>query len=93
MAERRTPAGISINADDTRSLSLASFVDYLTKNGGPGNPEATKYKRELAWSLLQKHANCWDPGSLNLGATPVAAGSHLVYQIKIETVSGRQALR
>lgn len=63
------------------------------KNGGPGNPEASKYKRELAWSLLQKHANCWDPGSLNLGATPVTAGSHLVYQIKIETVSGRQALR
>ncbi|WP_198032695.1 hypothetical protein [Mesorhizobium sp. WSM2561] len=47
----------------------------------------------MAWSLLQKHANCWDPGSLNLGATPVTAGSHLVYQIKIETVSGRQALR
>lgn len=51
------------------------------------------HEREFAWSLLQKHANWWEPGSLNLGATPVTAGSHLFYQIKIETISGRQAFR
>ncbi|CCV15109.1 pyridoxamine 5'-phosphate oxidase family protein [Mesorhizobium sp. STM 4661] len=51
------------------------------------------HEREFAWSLLQKHANWWEPGSLNLGGTPVPAGSHLFYQIKIETISGRQAFR
>ncbi|PTE08493.1 pyridoxamine 5'-phosphate oxidase family protein [Mesorhizobium helmanticense] len=51
------------------------------------------YEREFAWSLLQKHANWWEPGSFNLGGTPVNADSHLFYQIKIETISGRQAFR
>lgn len=51
------------------------------------------HEREFAWSLLQKHANWWEPGSLNLGATLATAGSHLFYQIKIETISGRQAFR
>ncbi|TIO10880.1 MAG: pyridoxamine 5'-phosphate oxidase family protein [Mesorhizobium sp.] len=51
------------------------------------------HEREFAWSLLQKHANWWEPGTLNLGATLVTADSHLFYQIKIETISGRQAFR
>jgi nitroimidazol reductase NimA-like FMN-containing flavoprotein (pyridoxamine 5'-phosphate oxidase superfamily) len=53
----------------------------------------SNHEREFAWSLLQKHANWWEPGALNLGATPAISGSHLFYQIRIETISGRQAFR
>lgn len=49
------------------------------------------HEREYAWSLLQKHANWWEPGALKPGTT--TSGSHLFYQIKIETISGRQAFQ
>ncbi|RJT29283.1 pyridoxamine 5'-phosphate oxidase family protein [Mesorhizobium waimense] len=56
-------------------------------------PES-KHDREFAWSLLQKHANWWEPGALNLGgATPAVSGSHLFYRIRIEAISGRQAFQ
>ncbi|UVK37802.1 pyridoxamine 5'-phosphate oxidase family protein [Mesorhizobium sp. AR10] len=49
-------------------------------------------EREFAWSLLQKHANWWEPGALKPGET-AGSGGHLFYQIRIETISGRQAFR
>ena len=55
----------------------------------PAPPE--DHEREFAWSLLRKHANWWEPGALKPGATPAVSGSHLFYQISIETISGRQA--
>lgn len=47
--------------------------------------------RRLAWSLLASHANWWEPGALKLGDTLAPSGTHLFYQIRIETMSGRQA--
>lgn len=51
------------------------------------------HDRQFAWSLLQKHANWWEPGALKPGEAQAGTGSHLFYQIRIETISGRQAYR
>ena len=48
--------------------------------------------RKLAWSLLATHANWWEPGALKPGDALSPSGSHLFYQIRIEALSGRQAL-
>jgi len=47
--------------------------------------------RRLAWSLLAKHGNWWEPGALKPGDTLALSGSHLFYRIRIEAMSGRQA--
>jgi nitroimidazol reductase NimA-like FMN-containing flavoprotein (pyridoxamine 5'-phosphate oxidase superfamily) len=53
----------------------------------------TKVERDRAWSLLEKHANWWEPGALKPMMPPVAgASNHLFYRIRIETMSGRQAI-
>lgn len=52
-----------------------------------------KHEREHAWSLLGKHANWWEPGSLKPVPGPVASAStHLFYRIKAEQMTGRQAV-
>ncbi|WP_250889210.1 pyridoxamine 5'-phosphate oxidase family protein [Mesorhizobium sp. dw_380] len=56
-----------------------------------GQAPAEDHDREFAWSLLARHANWWEPGALKPSAAPAASGNHLFYQIRIETVSGRQA--
>lgn len=53
----------------------------------------TKVERDRAWSLLEKHANWWEPGGLKPMLPPVAATSaHLFYRIRIDTMTGRQAI-
>jgi nitroimidazol reductase NimA-like FMN-containing flavoprotein (pyridoxamine 5'-phosphate oxidase superfamily) len=53
----------------------------------------TKVERDRAWSLLEKHANWWEPGSLKPMLPPVASASnHLFYRIRIESMTGRQAV-
>jgi nitroimidazol reductase NimA-like FMN-containing flavoprotein (pyridoxamine 5'-phosphate oxidase superfamily) len=53
----------------------------------------TKVERDRAWSLLEKHANWWEPGALKPMMPPIASASnHLFYRIRIETMSGRQAI-
>ena len=51
-------------------------------------------ERFRAWSLLQaKQANWWEPGSLKPGLrTAAKAPPHLFYRIKIESMTGRQAI-
>lgn len=52
-----------------------------------------KVEREHAWSLLEKHANWWEPGGLKPIPGPVdSASSHLFYRIRIESMTGRQAV-
>ena len=49
-----------------------------------------KIQREKAWSLLSKHAEWWAPGGQKpAGETP---RPHLFYRIRIDEVTGRQAL-
>ncbi|MGB3538994.1 MAG: pyridoxamine 5'-phosphate oxidase family protein [Mesorhizobium sp.] len=53
----------------------------------------TKVERDRAWSLLEKHANWWEPGSLKPVLPPVASASnHVFYRIYIESMTGRQAV-
>jgi nitroimidazol reductase NimA-like FMN-containing flavoprotein (pyridoxamine 5'-phosphate oxidase superfamily) len=53
----------------------------------------SKGEREHAWSLLQTHADWWEPGGLKPIPQPVAsAATHLFYRIRIETVTGRRAI-
>ena len=52
-----------------------------------------KVQRDHAWSLLEKHANWWEPGGLKPVPQPVAtASTHLFYRIRITSVTGRQAI-
>ncbi|MEO9341026.1 pyridoxamine 5'-phosphate oxidase family protein [Mesorhizobium sp. SB112] len=52
-----------------------------------------KHERDHAWSLLQKHANWWEPGALKPVLAPAAGtSSHLFYRIKAERITGRQAV-
>jgi nitroimidazol reductase NimA-like FMN-containing flavoprotein (pyridoxamine 5'-phosphate oxidase superfamily) len=53
----------------------------------------TKVERDRAWSLLEKHANWWEPGGLKPVLPAVAgASTHLFYRIRIESMTGRQAI-
>jgi uncharacterized protein len=48
--------------------------------------------RHYAWSLLQQHANWWEPGALTPDQPLLSShSSHLFYRIWIEHITGRQA--
>ncbi|NGO50545.1 pyridoxamine 5'-phosphate oxidase family protein [Allomesorhizobium camelthorni] len=50
-------------------------------------------ERERAWALLSRHANWWEPGALSPEPSPLAYESrHLFYRIRIDTMTGRQAV-
>ncbi len=52
-----------------------------------------KRERDHAWSLLEKHANWWEPGALKPIPEPTGGtSSHLFYRIKAERMTGRHAL-
>jgi nitroimidazol reductase NimA-like FMN-containing flavoprotein (pyridoxamine 5'-phosphate oxidase superfamily) len=51
----------------------------------------SKRERDHAWSLLSKHANWWEPGGLK-PVTAAQSSSHLFYRIRIERMTGRQAV-
>jgi nitroimidazol reductase NimA-like FMN-containing flavoprotein (pyridoxamine 5'-phosphate oxidase superfamily) len=57
-------------------------------------PEATEWKhRAQAWSLLQsRNPIWWVPGSSKPTQKPAKGPPHLFYRIRIEGVTGRQAL-
>jgi nitroimidazol reductase NimA-like FMN-containing flavoprotein (pyridoxamine 5'-phosphate oxidase superfamily) len=57
----------------------------------PDTPEWSR-SRQLAWSLLQKHANWWEPGCLKT-ETQCATGkpTHVFYRVEIEHLTGRQS--
>jgi nitroimidazol reductase NimA-like FMN-containing flavoprotein (pyridoxamine 5'-phosphate oxidase superfamily) len=53
----------------------------------------SKRERDHAWSLLEKHANWWEPGGLKPVPQPMAtASTHLFYRIRITSMSGRQGI-
>lgn len=53
----------------------------------------SKRERDHAWSLLERHANWWEPGGLKPVPQPMAtASTHLFYRIRITSMSGRQGI-
>lgn len=51
-----------------------------------------KQDRERAWTLLSKHANWWEPGSLRTVLTELTDHSrHVFFRIHIDKISGREA--
>lgn len=57
-------------------------------------PDTPQWHRDRlhAWSLLQKHANWWEPASLKPESKSVATTSaDLFYRIKVESMTGRRA--
>ena len=50
---------------DIRSSSSGTFEELPNRMGW-------KHQREHAWSLLEQHANWWEPGSLKPIPGPVA---------------------
>lgn len=74
-------------ARDWKSVVVYGVFEELPDRIG------TKVEREHAWSLLEKHANWWEPGSLKPVLAPISGASkHLFYRIRIESMTGRQAL-
>jgi len=52
-----------------------------------------KREREHAWSMLGKHSNWWEPGGLKPVPGPVASAStHLFYRVRVNGMTGRQAV-
>lgn len=51
----------------------------------------SKIERDQAWSLLQTHANWWEPGSLK-PINEALPGQPIFYRVRIESVSGRQSV-
>ena len=69
-----------------------SVIVYGRYEELPDTPQR-RDEREHAWSLLQLHANWWEPGGLKPPLQPAAsASSHLFYRIRIESLTGRQAI-
>src|SRR4029450_3011752 len=57
--------------------------------------DSSQWVRERlhAWSLLQKQANWWEPGGLKpVPQAAAGASQYLFYRIRIEQLTGRQAL-
>lgn len=53
----------------------------------------SKVARDHAWSLLEKHANWWEPGGLKpVSVAPPPGASHIFFRIGIESMTGRQAV-
>lgn len=53
----------------------------------------SKIERDHAWSLLSKHANWWEPGSLKPErAVPSGDTQHIFFRIAVDTLSGREAV-
>ena len=51
----------------------------------------SKHAREHAWSLLEKHANWWEPGGLK-PFDQGDGGQSIFFRIHIESLSGRQSV-
>jgi len=51
----------------------------------------SKRERDRAWSLLSKDVKWWEPGALK-PMTAAAGSAHLFYRIRIERLTGRQAV-
>jgi uncharacterized protein len=57
-----------------------------------GSPQHEQ-ERGHAWSLLSQHTNWWEPGALKLeSAVSENVSRHLFYRIRMEAISGRQAV-
>jgi nitroimidazol reductase NimA-like FMN-containing flavoprotein (pyridoxamine 5'-phosphate oxidase superfamily) len=84
---------VCVQIDDLSSArSWKSVVVYGTFEELPDRI-GTKVARDHAWTLLEKHANWWEPGGLKPTLPPVAgASNHLFYRIRIESMTGRQAI-
>ncbi|MGB3386806.1 MAG: pyridoxamine 5'-phosphate oxidase family protein [Pseudaminobacter sp.] len=51
-----------------------------------------KQERDHAWSLLSRHTDWWEPGSLKPVTPPLSSHSdHVFFRIQIEELSGREA--
>lgn len=51
----------------------------------------SKIERDHAWSLLERHANWWEPGSLK-PMNEALPGGAVFYRIRIESLTGRQSI-
>lgn len=76
----------TVSAQRWRSVVIQGRYQELSAEG--------RWHREClhAWSLLEKHANWWEPGGLKPGAPEIAAGyKHLFYSIDISVMTGRES--
>ena len=52
-----------------------------------------QHERDHAWTLLSRHANWWEPGSLKPQPETIAEKhSHVFYRIHIHTMTGREVV-
>ena len=89
----RTNPHVCVEIDQfTQTREWRSVVAYGRYEELADSPQWQR-ERLHAWSLLQTQANWWEPGGLKPDPQPLAAASvHLFYRIRIERLTGRQAI-
>lgn len=83
---------VCVQVDEMESpRKWQSVVVFGTYEELPATPQWER-ERGHAWSLLQQHANWWEPGDIKPASQAAAgASTHLFYRIRINTLTGRQA--
>lgn len=83
---------VCVQVDEMESArNWQSVVVFGTYEELPATPQWER-ERGRAWSLLQQHANWWEPGDLKpVSQAAAGASAHLFYRIRINTLTGRQA--
>ena len=75
-----------VNSREWRSVVINGIFQELSAEG--------HWRREYihAWSLLEKHANWWEPGGLKPASLEISTVyQHLFYSIDITAMTGRGA--
>lgn len=88
----RENAQVCVQVDEIiANREWRSVIVYGLFEELPDTPQWQR-DRDHAWSLLQQHANWWEPGSLKPSSPSTAVGSAPVfYRIRIESMTGRHA--
>ena len=90
----RTNPHVCVQIDQfTQTREWRSVVAYGRYEELADSPQWQR-ERLHAWSLLQTQANWWEPGGLkpDLAAFGRGASPYLFYRIRIERLTGRQAI-
>ena len=87
----RTNPSVCVQVDtfsghrDWQSVVMSGLYEELPESRNSG------LDREHAWSLLQRHANWWEPGGLKPNVRPAGESpSNLFYRIIVESITGRR---
>jgi len=83
---------VCLQVDSMRNREWRSVVVYGCYEE-LADDERWRSERRHAWELLQRQANWWEPGALRpIQQAATAHSGHLFYRIRIESLTGREAV-